>query len=61
MTRIDTDQCRGLDLLEHRGDLGLLGGAHDVDDALDFLGTRVGPFLVSDNGIHQTTTIGGVG
>src|SRR3954465_678463 len=29
------------DLLEHRGYLGLLGGAHDVDDALDFLGSRI--------------------
>src|SRR5215208_3940198 len=52
---------RRLDLLEHRGDLGLLRGAHDVDDALDLLRTGYGPFLVSDNGIHQTTTTGGVG
>ena len=49
------------DLLEHRGHLGLLGGAHDVDDALDFLGPRVGPFLVSDNGIHEAAAFGGVG
>ena len=35
-----------LDLLEHRRDLGLLSGAHDVDDALDFLGPGIRPFLV---------------
>ena len=52
---------RRLDLLEYRGHLGLLRGAHDVDDALDFLRSRVGPFLVSHNGIHQTAPARGVG
>src|SRR5215217_3858943 len=42
------------DLLEHRGHLSLLSGAHDVDDAFDFLRSRVGPFLVGHNGIHQS-------
>jgi hypothetical protein len=51
----------GLDLLKQRDNLGLLGGAHDVDGTLDFLGTSLGAFLVSHNGIHQTATTGAVG
>src|SRR6185295_847442 len=52
---------RGFDLLEYGRDLRLLSGAHYVDDAFDFLRTRVGPFLVCDNGIDQPTTTGGGG
>jgi hypothetical protein len=50
-----------LDLLEHRGHLSLLGGTHDVDDALDFLRSSLRPFLVSHNGIHQTMAGRGIG
>ncbi|PQM49228.1 hypothetical protein C1Y40_00546 [Mycobacterium talmoniae] len=50
-----------LDLLEHRRHLGLLGGAHDVDDAFGFLEPGRAPFLVVDHGVDQPAAPDGVG
>lgn len=41
------------DLLEHDGDLGLGGGAQDVDDALDLLLPAAVDVLALDQGVHE--------
>jgi hypothetical protein len=38
-----------------------MGGAHDVDDALDLLGSVLGPIRVIDDHVDQTGTPGRAG
>ena len=50
-----------LDLFEHRRDFGLSGGAHNIDDALDLFGPRLGPLVVQHHGIDQTAAVDRIG